>query len=145
MRFSSGLRTSVIALAALAAATVSAYADSGTVHLTVVKAGWIIGGSGGSGTLTFHGKTYELSVGGLSAGFVFGGSKTFFNGTVTHIQRPSDVSGPYAGAGAGAVAGRGVRFITLTNDKGAVLQLTGKQIGLMANADLSGLVITVRR
>ncbi len=55
------------------------------------------------------------------------------------------MSGPYAGAGAGAVAGRGVRFITLTNDKGAVLQLTGKQIGLMANADLSGLVITVRR
>ncbi len=78
MRFSSGLRTSVIALAALAAATVSAYADSGTVHLTVVKAGWVIGGSGGSGTLTFHGKTYELSVGGLSAGFVFGGSKDLF-------------------------------------------------------------------
>jgi hypothetical protein len=32
----------------------------------------------------------------------------------------------------------------LTNQKGAVLKLTGHQVSLMANADLSGLAITVR-
>jgi hypothetical protein len=32
----------------------------------------------------------------------------------------------------------------LTNQKGAVLELTGQQVGLMANADLSGLAITMR-
>jgi len=32
----------------------------------------------------------------------------------------------------------------LTNQKGAVLELSGTQTGLMANADLSGLAITMR-
>ena len=30
------------------------------------------------------------------------------------------------------------RAIVLTNQKGAVLELSGRQVGLMANADLSG-------
>jgi hypothetical protein len=38
----------------------------------------------------------------------------------------------------------GVRAIVLTNQKGAVLELAGRQVGLMANADLSGLAITMR-
>jgi hypothetical protein len=32
----------------------------------------------------------------------------------------------------------------LANQKGAVLELSGHQVGLMANADLSGLAITLR-
>jgi hypothetical protein len=32
----------------------------------------------------------------------------------------------------------------LTNQKGAVLELSGYQTGMMANADLSGLAITLR-
>jgi len=32
----------------------------------------------------------------------------------------------------------------LTNQKGAVLELSGTQVGLLANADLSGLAITMR-
>ena len=32
----------------------------------------------------------------------------------------------------------------LTNQKGAVLELSGHQVGLMANVDLSGLAITLR-
>jgi hypothetical protein len=32
----------------------------------------------------------------------------------------------------------------LTNQKGAVLELAGQQIGLLANVDLSGLAITLR-
>ena len=34
--------------------------------------------------------------------------------------------------------------IVLANQKGAVLELSGRQVGLMANADLSGLAITMR-
>ena len=40
--------------------------------------------------------------------------------------------------------GRGARAIVLTNQKGAVLNLSGHQVGLMANADLSGLAITLK-
>ena len=41
----------------------------------VLKGGWIIGASGGGGTLIFHGRRYPLSIGGLSAGLVFGASE----------------------------------------------------------------------
>jgi hypothetical protein len=37
-----------------------------------------------------------------------------------------------------------VRGIVLTNEKGAVLELSGRQTGLMVNADLSGLAISLR-
>lgn len=121
-----------------------AYADGGTITLTIYKGGWIIGGEGGSGTLTFHGRHYPLSVGGASVGLVFGGSKTVLHGTVSHIRQPSDVAGVYGAGGAGAALGAGVRAIVLTNNKGAVLQLTGRQVGLMANADLSGLAISMK-
>ena len=57
---------------------------------------------------------------------------------------PSDVAGVYGAAGAGLAVGSGARAIVLTNQKGAVLELSGRQVGLMANADLSGLAITMR-
>ena len=44
----------------------------------------------------------------------------------------------------GGSGGGGARAIVLTNQKGAVLELSGRQVGLMANADLSGLAITLR-
>lgn len=67
MRFSSGLRTGLIALAAVVGASVSsaAYADSGSIRISLVKAGWVIGGSGGIGTLNFRGRNYPLSIGGV--------------------------------------------------------------------------------
>ena len=66
------------------------------------------------------------------------------HGRVRNIQRASDVAGVYAAAGAGLAVGRGVRAIVLTNQNGAILELSGRQVGLMANVDLSGLVITMK-
>ncbi len=146
MRISSALRAGLIALIAMVGAGLSsaAYADSGTVRILVVKGGWFIGASGGSGTLTFKGRHYPLSVGGLSAGLVFGASQTELSGRVSNIRRPSDVAGVYGAVGAGAAVGVGARAITLRNDKGALLELSGRQVGLMANADLSGMAISLR-
>jgi lipid-binding SYLF domain-containing protein len=146
MKVPSAFRAVMLALAALAGVTLSttAWADEGFVQLTIYKAGWVIGGSGGSGVLDFRGRRYTLSTGGLDYGLVFGGSKTILRGRVSNIFRPSDVAGVYGAAGAGLAVGRGARAIVLTNQKGAVLELTGHQVGLMANADLSGLAITMR-
>jgi hypothetical protein len=144
MKILSTVRTALVALAALVASFSASYADSGYVTLTIYKAGWIIGGSGGSGTLNFRGRTYGLSTGGLDYGLVFGGSKTVLRGRVSNINRPSDVEGVYGAAGAGLAVGSGARAIVLTNQKGAVLELSGRQVGLMANADLSGLAITLK-
>ena len=146
MTKSSAIRAALLALTAFAAAMLSSasHADEGFVSLTIYKAGWIIGGSGGTGVLNFHGRSYALSTGGLDYGLVFGGSKTVLRGRVSNITRPSDVAGVYGAAGAGLALGTGARAIVLTNQKGAVLELSGQQVGLMANADLSGLAITLK-
>ena len=146
MQLSTGLRSSLVALIALAGVSVSsaAGAGSGTVQLSVLKGGWFIGGSGGRGVLYFRGRRYPLSIGGVSAGLVFGGSQTFLQGRVRNIRYPSDVAGVYGAAGAGAAFGLGARTIVLRNGKGAVLELSGQQVGLMVNADLSGLAIALR-
>ena len=143
MRLTHLVRAGIVALA-VAATSTAALADSGRVVISVYKAGWFIGGSGGEGTLTFHGRRYPLSIGGLSAGLVFGASKTVFTGRVSNIRRASDVAGVYGAVGAGAAAGRGVGAIVLRNEKGAVLELSGRQVGLIASADLSGMAISLR-
>ena len=146
MKTSSALRAALLALTAFAGVALSSasHAEEGTVSLTIYKAGWIIGGSGGGGTLNFRGRNYPLSAGGLDYGLVFGGSKTMLRGRVSNIVRPSDVAGVYGAAGAGLAVGGGARAIVLTNQKGAVLELSGRQVGLMANVDLSGLAITLK-
>src|SRR4029079_19257248 len=99
---------------------------------------WVIGASGGSGKLIFHGHTYRLEVGGIDYGLVFGGSKTELSGRVSNIRRASDVEGVYGAVGAGLAVVRGVRSIVLRNQKGAVLALTGREIGLLVTVTLRG-------
>ena len=146
MRFPSRIRAALIALMALAGvvAPSGARADSGSISFSVLKGGWVIGASAGSGVLIFHGRQYPISIGGLSAGFVFGASETHFRGTVRNIRSPYDVAGVYGAAGTGAAVGAGAQFILLRNEKGAELALTGRQVGLQVNLDLSGLSISMR-
>jgi hypothetical protein len=122
----------------------AAYADSGSIRFNVIKAGLVIGGSAGSGTLFFHGARYPIGIGGLSYGFTFGASETRFRGTVSNIRQPSDVAGVYAAGNVGAAVGRGAQAIVLTNQNGAVLTLAGSSVGAIVSADLNGLVVTVR-
>jgi hypothetical protein len=122
-----------------------AQADSGRIQLTLVKAGVVIGGSGGSGTLTFKGRRYPLTIGGISYGFTFGASQTNLGGTVSNIRRPQDVEGVYAAGSAGAAVGRGAQAIVLTNQNGAVLTLSGQSVGAIVSADLNGLALSLQR
>ena len=147
MHVSPRIRAALIALTAVIglAAAPSALADGGTIRFQVVKAGFVIGGSAGSGTLVFHGRAYPVSIGGLSYGFTFGGSVINFRGTVSNIRSPYDVAGVYAAGGVGAAIGTaGAGAIVLTNQKGAVLSLVGHQTGLIVSADLNGLAVTVK-
>jgi len=97
---------------------------------------------GGSGTLNFRaGATAFPRC--LDYGLVFGGSKTVLRGRVSNINRASDVAGVMVRR---AQAWRSPRRAGDRADqpKGAVLELAGQQTGLMANADLSGLAITLK-
>jgi lipid-binding SYLF domain-containing protein len=144
MKMSSMLRAALLVLAVLAG-TSTARADEGVVTLIIFKAGWFVGGSAGQGVLTFHDQTYALTAGGLDGGLVFGGSQTTLQGKVRNIRQASDINGVYAAAGVGVTFGAGVRGIVLTNPNGAILELSGKQLGLMANVDLSGLAISLKQ
>src|SRR3979409_325196 len=121
MKMSSAIRVALAALTAFAGAALSSasYADSGPVSLRIYKAGWIIGGSGGGGSLNFRGRSYGLSAGGLDYGLVFGGSKTVLCALVSSITSPSDGAGVYGAAGAGLAVGGGARAIVLTEGRGA--------------------------
>jgi len=144
MKSSFVARAVLLALALLAGSS-AARADEGAVTLIIFKAGWFFGGSAGTGVLSFHGQTYGLSAGGFDYGLVFGGSQTTLQGRIRNIHRAQDIAGVYAAAGAGVAFGAGVRGIVLTNPNGAILELSGKQLGLMANFDLSGLAITLKQ
>jgi hypothetical protein len=144
VKFLSGLRAGIIALAALVGAVSVAHAENGTISIRIFKAGFVIGGSAGSGVLTFQGHRYPLSIGGVSYGFTFGASETRFHGTVSNIHRPSDVNGVYGQGGAGAAIIKGAQGIVLANQSGAVLTLAGEQTGLIVSADLSGLVLSLK-
>jgi hypothetical protein len=144
MQLSSAIRAALIALTVAGAGLATAYADSGSIRFNVIKAGFVVGGSGGSGTLVFHGRRYPLSIGGVSWGFTFGASATDFFGEVSNIRSPFDVNGVYGAAGAGVAVGPGAGGIVLANQNGAVLTLSGRQMGVIVAADLNGLVISLR-
>ena len=144
MRLSFAIRATLIALTVSIGFATAVYADAGGIRFNVVKAGFVIGGSAGSGLLVFHGRRYPLAIGGVSYGFTFGASATDFVGTVTNIRRPTDVNGVYAAAGGGIAVGPGAGAIVLTNQNGAMLTVSGRQAGLIVAADLNGLVISLR-
>src|SRR5262249_56824425 len=121
MRLSFASRAALIALTAATGLATAAYADSGRIRFNVIKAGFVFGGSGGKGTLAFHGRYYPLAVGGVSWGFTFGASATDFVGTVSNIRRPSDVNGVYGAAGAGAAVRPSGRWILLNHQDRPVL------------------------
>jgi hypothetical protein len=140
----SKIRVGLLAMAALVGAVSIASARDGAVQIRIFKAGFVIGGSAGEGVLTYQGRRYPLSIGGLSYGFTFGASETRFHGVVRNIRRPSDISGVYAQAGVGAAVVRGAQVIILTNQDGAVLELSGVQNGLIVSLDLSGLALSLK-
>jgi hypothetical protein len=133
----------LIAMLALGFAS-SARADEGRVDIRFLKAGWVIGGTIGEGTLTFRGRRYPLSIGGLSYGLTFGGSVTNLRGRVRNINSPRDVAGVYGAGSAGAAVIRGPQAVILTNQSGAVMELSGNQTGLMVNLDLNGMAVSLR-
>jgi hypothetical protein len=127
----------------LAGAPSQSNADTGTVRLKVTKVGFIVGVGGGSGTLTFKGRNYRLSVGGVSAGTI-GAAGADLVGTATNLRVAQDIAGTYSAASAGLAVAGGAKVVTLQNAKGVVLQLQGRQVGFEASLSLSGLTISLQ-
>ena len=133
----------VAAVAVLAGASTGSQAQSGRVRLHIVKAGFIVGIGGGSGILTYHGRTYRLSVGGIGVGSL-GVAAVDLVGTASNLRSPGDIAGTYGAAGAGAAFVGGAQVATLQNEKGVVLHLHGVQAGFQVSLGLGGMTIALR-
>ena len=111
------------------------------IAIKIISGGFIIGASGGEGTLICGGKRYPLSVGGVKLGAVIGLSEAHLYGKAYNVNTPGDVAGTYGAAQAGFAVIRGRGVSKLKNTKGVVLELRGRQVGLEFSVDLSGLVL----
>lgn len=139
-------RSLVFSGAALAAGGLAtpALAAAGTVYLKIVSAGFIFGVSGGEGSLTFGGRTYGLSIGGLSAGLTAGIAGQELVGTAYHLRSARDIEGVYTRVGANASLPRGSAFQDLANVNGVTIRLRGRQTGFMISFDLSGMTLGLK-
>ena len=84
---------------------VSCHAQTGSVHLSVVKAGFIVSTGSGTGTLNYQGRTYRLSVSTVGYGTigVTGGELT---GTAYNLRTAADIAGTYYGTSSRAYGRR---------------------------------------
>jgi hypothetical protein len=131
----------VAALAPISlAASTPSQAQSCSIRLHIVKAGFIIGAGGGNGTLVCHGRSYRLSVGGIGLGSL-GVAAADLVGTASNVHNPANVAGTYGAAGAGVTFVGGGQVATLQNEKGVVLQLAGGQVGFQVSLGLAGMTI----
>jgi len=137
--------TLIVAAAAMLFASLATAAPDGTIDLTLYKAGFIVGGSGGSGTLNFKGKQYPVEIGGVSLGATIGASKAELIGEVYNLKNPSDIEGAYSAVQAGVAVVGGGKVAELKNSKGVVLKVKGKQVGLELALDLSGMGVSLKK
>jgi hypothetical protein len=127
---------------AFLAASAPAMAGTGHVRLRFANAGFIVGIGGGSGTLTFHGRSYPLRIGGISIG-VIGASGGTLVGSARNLHQASDIVGTYTAVSGGIAVAGGARVIRMQNSNGVILELQGMQAGFEANASLSGFSLSM--
>jgi len=132
-----------LAAAMLASIPSRTYAEDGSIRMRISKVGFIVGVGGGSGVLTFKGKQYRLSIGGVSAGTI-GVASMDIVGTATNLRTAADIAGGYTALSTGLAVAGGAKVATLQNSNGVVLQLQGRQVGFEASFALSGLTISLK-
>ena len=127
----------------LVTASTESRAQTGSVRIQIVKAGFIVGVGGGSGTLTFNGQSYRLSIGGVSVGTI-GVATVNLERTARNLRTAADIAGTYGATSASLAIVGGAKVATLKNEKGVVLQVHGVQLGLEASLSLSGMTIALQ-
>jgi hypothetical protein len=135
--------TIMVAAIMLTGALSQSYAETGSVRFHIVKAGFIVGVGGGSGTLNFKGKQYRLSIGGINVGTI-GASAVDLVGTATNLRTAADIAGAYTQSSAALAVVGGGRVATLQNANGVVIKVGGPAIGLEASLSLSGMTISLQ-
>ena len=139
------LTTAALVMLGASASVLAQPKPDATIAFDIFKAGFIVGGSGGSGTLTYKGTAHPLAIGGVSLGATIGITKAELVGDVYNLKSVADIAGTYTAAQAGFAVAGGNKVADLRNAKGVQIKVRGKQVGLALEADLSGLQIDLKK
>jgi hypothetical protein len=121
----------------------TAEAATGSIALKILSGGFILGVGGGSGVLTFQGVRYPLSLSGVSLGATIGVSEAELVGTAFYVHDVHDIEGAYSAASAGVAVAGGGGVVQLSNARGVLLRLQGRQVGFKLSLAVSGLTISL--
>lgn len=110
-------------------AMASSEEPSGTVSIELKSVAVGVGGTWGTGVLTFQGKEYKFKMNGFSVIDV-GISTVSAIGEVYNLKSVSDFPGTYSAAEAGIAIGAGVGAQTMKNQNGVVLNLKSTKTGI---------------
>lgn len=117
---------------------------SGTVSINETQFAFILGGTRGGGTLTFHGKEYPFKIGGITAGANVGISKMSAAGEVYDLEDISKFPGTYTKLDASITLGGGIGGLRLKNENGVIMRLESRTKGLQLNVgSSSGITVTM--
>jgi hypothetical protein len=115
----------------------------GTVTMSMVQAAFIGSGSGGTGTLTFRGRTFPFTIAGGGVGGI-GGSTIQAQGEVFGLSDVSRFSGAYAQARTGFALGTvSGGQLWLQNTNGVILHLQTSRTGVMLSLGADAIIITL--
>ncbi len=116
----------------------------GTVSLEEEQIGFLLGGSRGSGVLTYEGKEHPFQVKGLSAGMNVGVSKMSASGEVYDMKGIDQFPGTYTKLDASVAVGGGMGGMHLKNEHGVIMTLHARTKGLDLNlGTMSGVTVTM--
>ena len=139
----------VLVIAAMAGSTQAAKhysAPDATLRMSIGGFHLGIGGSSGSGTLTFRGKNYPFRVSGMAIGRV-GVTSSSAVGDVFNLRHLRDFNGNYTVSGAGTrgvTLGAGRTGTIMSNQAGVIVRISSTQRGVAVNATGGGLTMQLQ-
>ena len=117
----------------------------GTVEFSGGSVAAGVGYSWGSGTLTYKGVKYPITVDGLSAGAEAGVTSITASGSVYNLKKLEDFDGNYTAAGTGATVGGGASVVTMKNQNGVVIDSVSTTQGLKLSLAAGGVKIRIKK
>ena len=139
----------VLVIAAMTGFTQAATRESrpdATLRMSIGGVHLGIGGSSGSGTLTYKGKNYPFRVSGVAIGRV-GVTSSSAVGDVFNLRHLQDFNGHYDVGGAGTrgvTLGSGKTGTIMSNQAGVIVRISSTQRGVAVNATGGGLTMQLQ-
>ena len=140
----------VLVIAAMAGSTQAAKhysAPDATLRMSIGGFHLGIGGSSGSGTLTYRGRNYPFRVSGMAIGRV-GVTSSSAVGDVFNLRHLRDFNGNYTVSGAGTrgvTLGAGRTGTIMSNQAGVIVRISSTQKGIAVNATGGGVDMQIKQ